>query len=135
MRVNAAKAWVRWMKGGLAHGTVIGCTGFAARSGSSVASTLTIGRAGMPYRQDNLARAIRTFGHGPQDVHDPFNIFTTTEMNADGRPFYLPCDARKSDYVELIAEIDCLVAISACPGGSSGSESRPLAVETFDAPR
>ena len=45
---NAANAWVGWMKGGLAHGTVLGCTGFAALSGSSVASALTIGRVALP---------------------------------------------------------------------------------------
>ena len=92
------------------------------------------GRTGMPNCQDNLARAIAPFGLRSEDVHDPFNIFMTTGMNPDGRPFYLPCDAAKGDYVELIAEIDCLVAISACPGGSSGSESRPLAVEIFKIP-
>ena len=93
------------------------------------------GRAGMPNCQDNLAGAIAGFGLGPGDVHDPFNIFMTTGMNPDGRPFYLPCDAAAGDYVELIAEIDCLVAISACPGGSSGAESRPLAVEIFEIDR
>ncbi len=92
------------------------------------------GRAGMANCQDNLALALQPFGLGPEDVHDPFNIFMTTGLNADGRPFYLPCDAAKGDYVELIAEIDCLVAISACPGGSSGSESRPLSIEILDAP-
>ena len=45
---NAANAWVGWMRGGLAHGTVLGCTGFAALSGSSVASALTIGRVALP---------------------------------------------------------------------------------------
>lgn len=45
---NAANAWVGWMKGGLAYGTVLGCTGFAALSGSSVASALTIGRVALP---------------------------------------------------------------------------------------
>jgi len=35
---GAANAWVGQMRGGLAHGTVLGCTGFAALSGSSVAS-------------------------------------------------------------------------------------------------
>jgi uncharacterized protein YcgI (DUF1989 family) len=89
------------------------------------------GRTGMPNCQDNLAAAIAPFGLRAEDVHDPFNIFMTTGMNPDGRPFYLPCDAEKGDYIELIAEIDCLVAISACPGGSSGSESRPLAIRIF----
>lgn len=92
------------------------------------------GRRNMPNCQDNLAQAIAPFGLHPEDVHDPFNIFMTTGMNPDGRPFYLPCDAAKGDYIELIAEIDCLVAISACPGGSSGSESRPLAIEILEIP-
>ena len=45
---NAANAWVGWMRGGLAHGTVLGCTGFAALSGSSIASAVTIGRVALP---------------------------------------------------------------------------------------
>ena len=45
---NAAYAWVGQFRGGLAHATVIGCTGFAALSGSSVASALTLGRVAMP---------------------------------------------------------------------------------------
>ena len=45
---NAAYAWVGHFRGGLAHATVIGCTGFAALSGSSVASALTLGRVAMP---------------------------------------------------------------------------------------
>lgn len=45
---DAANAWVGHLRGGLAHGTVLGCTGFAALSGSSVASALTIGRVALP---------------------------------------------------------------------------------------
>ena len=45
---NAANAWVGWMRGGLAHGTVLGWTGVAALSGSAVASALTIGRVALP---------------------------------------------------------------------------------------
>lgn len=44
----AAYAWVGKYRGGLAHATIIGCTGFAALSGSSVASALTMGRVAMP---------------------------------------------------------------------------------------
>jgi len=45
---NTAYAWVGHFRGGLAHATVVGCTGFAALSGSSVASALTLGRVAMP---------------------------------------------------------------------------------------
>lgn len=45
---NTANAWIGHFRGGLAHATVLGCTGFAALSGSSVASALTIGRVALP---------------------------------------------------------------------------------------
>ena len=44
----AAHAWVGHLRGGLASATIIGCTGFAALSGSSVASALTLGRVALP---------------------------------------------------------------------------------------
>jgi uncharacterized protein YcgI (DUF1989 family) len=80
---------------------------------------------------DNLVAAIAPFGLEAGDVHDPFNIFMTTGLNRDGKPFYLPSDARKGDYVDLLAEMNLLVAISACPGGSSGKQSYALEVEIF----
>jgi uncharacterized protein YcgI (DUF1989 family) len=92
---------------------------------------IVYGRTGARNCNDNLAEAIAEFGLAPHHVHDPFNIFMTTGLNDAGRPFYLPCDARKGDHVELLAEIACLVGVSACPGGSSGSQSRPLLIEIF----
>src|ERR1700719_1123084 len=80
---------------------------------------------------DNLVDAITPFGLGAGDVHDPFNIFMTTGLNGSGKPFYLPSDARKGDYVDLLAEMNVLVAISACPGGSSGKQSYPLELDIF----
>ena len=80
---------------------------------------------------DNLVEAIAPFGLGPGDVHDPFNIFMTTGLNRSGKPFYLPSDARRGDYVDMLAELNVIVAISACPGGSSGEHSHPLEVEIF----
>ncbi len=84
-----------------------------------------------PNCNDNLAGAIAQYGLPADYVHDPFNIFMTTGVNEQGRPFYLPSDARKGDYIELIAEMNCLVAISACPGGSSGPVNNPLLAEVF----
>ena len=92
---------------------------------------MVYGRVGARNCNDNLAEAIAEFGLGPEHVHDPLNIFMTTGLNDLGKPFYLPSDAKKGDYVELFAEIDCLVAVSACPGGSSGPQSRPLMIEIF----
>jgi uncharacterized protein YcgI (DUF1989 family) len=85
-----------------------------------------------PSCQGNLASAIAEFGLTEYDVHDPLNLFMTTGLNEEGRPFYLPSVTKKDDYVELYADIPCIVAISACPGGSSGTKHFPLRVDVFD---
>lgn len=84
-----------------------------------------------PNCNDNLADAIAPFGLKPTDVHDPFNVFMTTGLNAEGRPFYLPSVSKKGDYVEFHAEMNALIAISACPGGSSGPKSYPLQIDVY----
>lgn len=45
---NAAYAWIGHRRGGLASATVLGCAGFAALSGSSVASAITMGGVALP---------------------------------------------------------------------------------------
>ena len=45
---NAAYAWTGHHRGGLAGATIIGCAGFAALSGSSFASAVTMGRVALP---------------------------------------------------------------------------------------
>lgn len=44
---DAAYSWIGAVRGGLASATIIGCAGFAALSGSSVASALTMGRVSL----------------------------------------------------------------------------------------
>ena len=45
---EAAYAWIGRLRGGLASATVVGCAAFAAVSGSSVATAVTIGRVALP---------------------------------------------------------------------------------------
>ena len=45
---SAAYAWVGHWRGGLASATIVACAGFAAVSGSSVASAVTMGRVCLP---------------------------------------------------------------------------------------
>lgn len=45
---NAARAWLGFLPGGLAIASVIGCAGFAAMSGSSVACSAAMGRIAVP---------------------------------------------------------------------------------------
>ena len=45
---EAAYAWIGRFRGGLASSTVVGCAAFAAVSGSSVATAVTIGKVALP---------------------------------------------------------------------------------------
>ena len=60
------------------------------------------------------------------------NIFMRTGIDKQGKAFYEPPLAKKGDFIDFLAEMDCLVAISACPGKSSGPEPDRLGVEIFD---
>ena len=44
----AANAWLGHFRGGLASASIVGCAGFSALSGSSLASALTMGRVSLP---------------------------------------------------------------------------------------
>ena len=48
---NAAYSWFGHWRGGLASATIAACAGFAALSGSSVASAVTMGRVSLPEMQ------------------------------------------------------------------------------------
>ena len=47
----AAHGWFGHLKGGLATTTIVGCAGFSALSGSSLAAALTMGRVSLPEMQ------------------------------------------------------------------------------------
>ncbi|MFN3954045.1 MAG: TRAP transporter large permease [Pararhodobacter sp.] len=53
---DAAYRWIGHVRGGLAGATVLGCAGFAALSGSSIASAVTMGRVSYPN--------MRRYGYG-----------------------------------------------------------------------
>lgn len=89
------------------------------------------GKAGMPNCRDNIATAIAAFGLAPEDVHDPLNIFMLTGIDEQGRLFYRDPRAKRGDYMEFYAEMNCLCAISACPGKSSGPSPGGLKIEIF----
>ena len=65
----------------------------------------------------NLTRAIQPFGLSEYDVHDVLNVFQLSGLNQRGEYFMKDCPAHPGDYLEFFAEIDLLVALSACPGG------------------
>ena len=92
----------------------------------------------------NLSRALaQHLGCAPSEaeahVHDVLNVFMCTGFTHDtGQYFMKSSPVRPGDYLEFLAEIDLVGALSACPGGDCSSEHSsdsarcyPLLVEVF----
>ena len=88
--------------------------------------------------QQNLEEAVAPFGVEPDMVPDVFNIFMHNDDRAtfeEGRMMFLPPVADKDDYIELRAEMNVLVAISACPNDQDAVNDgtpKPLGVVVFE---
>ncbi|MBJ3762825.1 DUF1989 domain-containing protein [Maribius pontilimi] len=106
--------------------------------------------SGQTYHQcchSNLTRALADHAgldlrQAERHVHDVLNVFMCTGFDrATGQYFMKSTPARAGDHLDLLAEIDLLAVLSACPGGDCGSEHssdaaicHPLRMEVF-APR
>ncbi|XP_065207510.1 uncharacterized protein LOC135836544 [Planococcus citri] len=88
-----------------------------------------------------LTKAIDRFGLSEDDVHDVWNIFMCTGFTKDTHQYFTKkSPAKPGDYIEFIADMDLLVAVSACPHGDVSmvvgeevpdSKCFPLQVEVF----
>ena len=95
------------------------------------------GEKNVPNCQENLERSIKPFGLTADYVHDAFNIFFKTGIDPkDHHLFFEPCDSEKGDYLDLYAEMDMIVALSACPCGDCTEECRTFALQAdiYDVP-
>jgi uncharacterized protein len=101
---------------------------------SARAWELTYGEPNRPNCNTNLMRALEAIGFPSTHVHDAFNIFMTTGINEKHRLFFVDPQAKKHDFIELLAEFDTVVAISCCPGGCNGTHNKGLLCTTYSHP-
>ncbi len=64
---------------------------------------------------DNLAAALAALGLQTSETPSPWNLFMNIPVQADGSLSFEPPVCKPGDYVLLRAELDCVVAFSACP--------------------
>ena len=82
---------------------------------------------------DNLTRALAPQGIERHRVPTPFNFFLYSTVQPDGRLVVAPARSRPGDAIQLRAEIDLAIALSACPSLlCNGGSTRPLAYEILD---
>jgi uncharacterized protein YcgI (DUF1989 family) len=82
-----------------------------------------------PNCYDNLTGALADFGVPAATVTIPLNVFMCTSAGPDGRLTISPPRSRAGDALELRAERDLLVAVSACSASvANGGGARPIGV-------
>ena len=80
---------------------------------------------------ENLSRALEPYGIAPEDIPSPFNLYQTMKIDgATGRMEHTTIRPRPGTYVDLRAETDLLVALSACPDLPVGG--KPVGVTIYE---
>jgi uncharacterized protein YcgI (DUF1989 family) len=82
--------------------------------------------------RDNLERAMAAVGHPQVEIPQPINLFMNIPVGDDWTISFEPAPTRPGDSVTLRAELDCYVAVSACPQdivGINAAELGPIDLE------
>lgn len=64
---------------------------------------------------ENFATALRSIDIEPPFPPPPLNLFMNVPLKANGALAVAPPDSKPGDHVELEAQMDCVVVLSACP--------------------
>ncbi len=64
---------------------------------------------------DNMRLALQAIELRAREVPQPLNLWMNIPVAADGGVDWLPPVSKPGDYVDLRAEMDCIVVMSACP--------------------
>jgi urea carboxylase-associated protein 1 len=90
------------------HDTIGGCC-------SEESNFVRYGVRGTPNCRDNFLRALAPFGLGAKDIVANVNWFMYVPVEPDGRMAIADGKSKPGDFVELVADMDVLAAISNCP--------------------
>src|SRR5262245_18691380 len=82
---------------------------------------------------DNISQGLRELGLDPGPVPTSFNFFMAVNVAPDGKLTFDPPRSRAGDSLELRAEMDLAVVVTACPAATcnGGAPPRPVAIEVL----
>lgn len=79
---------------------------------------------------DNLAESLKPFGIQAFQIPTAFNIFMNARVTESGEILINPPLSRPGDYIDLRAEMDLIVAVTACSAGKCNNyRCTPIEVE------
>ncbi|MBF7686793.1 urea carboxylase-associated family protein [Acinetobacter sp. EC24] len=64
---------------------------------------------------DNMRLALKAIGLRAKEVPQPLNLWMNIPVNPDNTISWLPTVSKAGDYIEIRAELNCVVVMSACP--------------------
>jgi len=80
---------------------------------------------------ENLSQVLKPYGMAPEDIPSPFNLNQTMKIDGvTGRMEHTTIRPKPGTYVDLRAEMDLLVAFSACPDLPVGG--KPVKVTIYE---
>jgi uncharacterized protein YcgI (DUF1989 family) len=83
---------------------------------------------------DNLAQGLAEFGIQRYQIGIPLNIFLNVTIKPDGALEINPPRSEAGDFIEMDAEMDLIVGVSACPAGECNDFSwSAVDIEIFEA--
>lgn len=78
----------------------------------------------------NLAAALEPWGIGPDAIPTAFNVFMNVPVASDGSLEVLPPTGKAGDVIELRAEMDLVIGLTACSAyASNGGAFKPVGYE------
>jgi uncharacterized protein YcgI (DUF1989 family) len=83
---------------------------------------------------EHLAGALSPYGLSQRDVPDPFNVFMHTEVGESSQLIIHEPRSHAGDYIDLRAEMDLLIGLSACAaeeGACNAGRLKPLRAEIY----
>lgn len=81
---------------------------------------------------ENLARNLAPLGIAPNTIPTTFNIFMNVNILPDGQLRIDPPSSRAGDFIDLRAEMDLIVGVTACSAEMSNNYSfKPIDVEIY----
>jgi len=85
---------------------------------------------------ENLCRSLGGFGIAPDQIPTTFNIFMNVALTAEGALSVLPPRSKAGDWLEMRAEMDLIVGLTACSAELSNNYAfKPIDFEvTREAP-
>lgn len=81
----------------------------------------------------NLAQHLQPYGIAPDRIPTTFNIFMNVKIGSNGELTIAPPLSKAGQYIELRAEMDMIVGMTACSAEMSNNYSfKPIDIQIYD---